>query len=243
MNTLRPAFIAFLLLLGWTNTSSAQMFSVDDDQDRPTRITTNSLMVGIAPADFTFRGAATPGRVPLEFTGIMYRAVLESPTLVVYSAFNPDIGTGGNITAFNIGASVQNRFMLRGGARSAFYIPFRITTDWRTARNKTEGDDSSEFQQSSVLVGGGVGSMFRLGGKGVLDVSANGNYGYAVRSFGAEGGGTYLLEGKARYLINNLGRNIGLSFGYDFTMQEYFIDGEIFDYRFLAHSFFVGIRF
>src|SRR5690606_2459122 len=149
MNTLRPAFIAFLLLLGWTNMSSAQMFSVDDDQDRPTRITTNSLMVGIAPADFTFRGAATPGRVPLEFTGIMYSAVLESPTLVVYSAFNPDIGTGGNITAFNIGASVQNRFMLRGGARSAFYIPFRITTDWRTARNKTEGDDSSEFQQSS----------------------------------------------------------------------------------------------
>jgi len=64
-----------------------------------------------------------------------------------------------------------------------------------------------------------------------------------VRSFGADGGQTFLLEGKARYIVNNLTKSLGLSFGYDYSFQEYYIGGNQFDYRLSGHSFFVGIRF
>jgi hypothetical protein len=76
-----------------------------------------------------------------------------------------------------------------------------------------------------------------------IDLSTNANYGYSARSFGAEGGQTVLLDIKARYLIDNFSKSLGLSFGYDYTFQDYYIDNTQFEYRLTGHSIFVGIRF
>jgi hypothetical protein len=219
------------------------MFSVDDQADRVVRPTTNSLMIGIAPVDFSLRGSDLDGIIRLDYTDVMYRAMLESPTLIIHAAYGVNLGSDDQITAFNLGAIVTNRIALNRGRRTMIYLPLRLQTDWRTVRNTGEGSSNDEFQQSSVMAGTGFGGIIRTGTKSTLDLSVNGNYGYSVRSFGADGGQTYLLEGKVRYLVNNIGTNLGLSFGYDYSFQDYYIGGEAFDYRFKGHSILVGIRF
>jgi hypothetical protein len=244
-NFKRLTQISFLLgvILTVAAPASAQMFSVSDNADRVARPTTNSLMVGFAPTNFSFQGSPSTETVRLDYTDIMFRAALETPTLNVYMAYGVNMGDNDDITAFNLGAAVNNRVPLNRSPRTLAYLPLRLMTDWRTARNTRTGTSNDEFQQSSVMVGSGFGTIFRTGSKSSLDLSANGNYGYAVRSFGADGGQTFLLEGKARYIVNNLTSSIGLSFGYDYSFQEYYIGGDQFDYRLSGHSFFVGIRF
>jgi hypothetical protein len=201
------------------------------------------LMIGVAPVNFSFQGGSQADVLRLDYKDVMFRAVLETPTLNIYTAYGANMGDNSDITAFNLGAAASNRVPLNRNARNSAYLPVRLMTDWRTVRNTRAGTTNDEFQQSSVMVGSGFGMIVRTGGKSALDLSANGNYGYAVRSFGADGGQTFLLEGKARYIVNNLTKSLGLSFGYDYSFQEYYIGGNQFDYRLSGHSFFVGIRF
>lgn len=222
--------------------SNAQMFSVGDQTDRVVRPSSNTLMIGLAPMDFSWKGDGINANVPLEYKDLMFRAVLESPTLNVHLAYGKNMGTS-KISAFNIGATVSNKLALNRGAKTTAYIPLRLITDWRTVRNTTQGDSNDEFQQSSFLVGSGIGTIVRVQRKQSIDLSTNANYGYSARSFGAEGGQTVLLDIKARYLIDNLSKSLGLSFGYDYTFQDYYIDNTQFEYRLTGHSIFVGIRF
>lgn len=233
--------LAFVIVLA-PNHSLAQMFSVGDQTDRVVRPSSNTLMIGLAPMDFSWKGDGINPNVPLDYKDLMFRAVLESPTLNVHLAYGKNMGSN-KISAFNIGATVSNKIALNRGAKTTTYIPVRLITDWRTVRNTTQGNSNDEFQQSSFLVGSGIGTIVRVNRKQSLDLSTNANYGYSARSFGAEGGQTALLDFKARYMIDNLSRSLGLSFGYDYTFQDYYIDNAQFEYRLSGHSIFVGIRF
>jgi len=235
--------VVIVCLFLFARPTAAQMFSVGDNTDRVSRPTLNSLMVGIAPINFSYQGGGQTDILRLDYKDVMLRAALETPTLNIYTAYGVNMGESNDITAFNLGAAVTNRVPLNRSSRNVSYLPLRLMTDWRTVRNTRTGTSNDEFQQSSVMVGSGFGMMIRTTGKSALDLSANGNYGYAVRSFGADGGQTFLLEGKARYIVNNLTKSLGLSFGYDYSFQEYYIGGNQFDYRVSGHSFFVGIRF
>lgn len=242
-NVSAQILVAATLTVLCVHTASAQMFSVGDNTDRVVRPTMNGLMIGVAPTSFSFRGGANTDVLRLDFDDILLRAVLETPTLNIYTSYGVNLGDSDDITSFNLGAAVQSRVPLNRSQRTLAYLPVRLVTDWRTARNTRTGTSNDEFQQSSVMAGTGFGTIIRTGSKSSLDLSANGNYGYAVRSFGADGGQTFQLEGKARFIVNNLTSSLGLSFGYDYTYQEYYIGGDQFDYRLNGHSFFVGIRF
>lgn len=242
-NTLAHILIATTLAVLSAQPAAAQMFSVGDNTDRVARPTMNGLMIGVAPTSFSFQGGSNTDVLRLDFDDILLRAVLETPTLNVYTSYGVNLGDSDDITAFNLGAAVQSRVPLNRSPRTLAYLPLRLVTDWRTARNTRTGTSNDEFQQSSVMAGTGFGTIIRTGTKSSIDLSANGSYGYAVRSFGADGGQTFQLEGKARFVVNNLTSSLGLSFGYDYSFQEYYIGGDQFDYRLSGHSFFVGIRF
>jgi hypothetical protein len=222
--------------------SHAQMFSVGDQTDRVVRPSSNTLMIGLAPMDFSWRGDGSNFGVPLDYNDLMFRATLESPSLNVHMAYGKNMGPN-KISAFNIGATVSNKIALSRGAKTMVYVPVRLITDWRTVRNTTRGNSNDEFQQSSFMIGSGIGTLIRVNQKQSFDLSANANYGYTARSFGAEGGQTVLMDIKARYLIDNLSKSLGLSFGYDYTFQDYYIDNQQFEYRLTGHSILVGIRF
>lgn len=243
MHHLVRVTVIIVCLISVAMPGSAQMFSVADDTDRVARPTLNVLMIGAAPTHFSFQGGSLTNVLRLDYEDVMLRASLETPTLNIHLAYGVNLGKSDDITAFNLGAAVVNRISLNRNTRILAYLPIRLMTDWRTVRNTRSGTSNDEFQQSSVMVGSGLGTMIRTTSKSFLDLSANGNYGYAVRSSGADGGQTFLLEGKARYNINNLSKSLGLSFGYDYSFQEYYIGGDQFDYRLSGHSFFVGVRF
>lgn len=243
LNSAAHILVAASLTVLFAHPVTAQMFSVGDNTDRVARPTMNGLMIGVAPTSFSFQGASNTGVLRLDYEDIVLRAVLETPTLNIYSSYGVNLGDNDDVTAFNLGAAVQSRVPLNRNPRTLAYLPIRLVTDWRTARNTRLGTSNDEFQQSSVMAGAGFGTIIRTGSKSSLDLSANGNYGYAVRSFGADGGQTFQLEGKARFIVNNLTSSLGLSFGYDYSFQEYYIGGDQFDYRLSGHSFFVGIRF
>ena len=243
MQHLAHITVVIVCLFVAAGAASAQMFSVDNDTDRVIRPTLNSLVIGAAPTKFSFQGGRQVDLIRLDYEDVMFRAALETPTLNIHLAYGVNLGKSDDITAFNLGAAVANRVPLNRNLRALAYLPVRLMTDWRTVRNTRSGTSNDEFQQSSVMVGSGFGTMIRTTSKSFIDLSANGNYGYAVRSFGADGGQTFLLEGKARYNVNNLTKSLGLSFGYDYSFQEYYIGGDQFDYRLSGHSFFVGVRF
>jgi len=200
-------------------------------------------MIGVSPVNFTYRGKVSQPTAELEYDDVVLRAQLESPTLYVYLSYGAKLGASNDITAFNIGAVVTNRITLSRKARQSVYVPFRVLTDWRTTRNNTMTMGDEEFQQSSVMVGSGLGVQHRFSDRVGVDLNANGNYGYSVRSFGAEGGTSYMLEGKARLNINQVINRYGLSLGYDYVHQEYLMSNPLFDYRFQGHSILIGLRF
>lgn len=223
--------------------AQAQMFSIKEDAERNTRPTLNNLMIGISPVSFSYKGNLMPSTPMLDYDDLVLKAQLESPTLHVYASYGNKIGTNNDITAFNIGAIVMNRITLSRKVRQSVYLPFRVLTDWRTTRNNTITMGDEEFQQSSVMVGTGLGLQHRFSDRVGLDLNANGNYGYSVRSFGAEGGTSYMLEGKARLNINRVINTYGLSIGYDYQLQAYLMSNPRFDYELQGHSILIGLRF
>ena len=232
-----------ILMAFYKNDAHAQMFSVKEDVERNNRPTLNNLLFGISPVSFNYRGDLSQPTSLLEYDDIVLKAKLESPTLHVYLSYGSNLGANDNITAFNIGAVVTNRITLTRKTRQSIYLPFRVLTDWRTTRNNTMTMGDEEFQQSSVMVGTGLGLQHRFSDRVGLDLNANGNYGYSVRSFGADGGTSYMLEGKARLNINRAINTYGLSFGYDYVYQEYLMSNAIFDYGLQSHSILIGLRF
>src|SRR5690606_752505 len=139
MSTIFKISALALILVSLGTSVQAQMFSVDDQTDRQVRPTTNSLMIGIAPVNFSLKNDGFDGLVRLDYTDIMYRAMLESPTLIIHAAYGANLGSDDQITAFNLGAIVTNRIALNRGRRTMLYLPLRLQTDWRTVRNTGEG--------------------------------------------------------------------------------------------------------
>jgi hypothetical protein len=237
--------ITLTIFLLFPLTASAQMFSVGDPEPERQRFTgLNSVIsVGWEFATFEFTGSSLPIGERLDFEDSVIRFRLDTPGLEI------SIGLGGRLTGMNenslvnLNARLFNNLQLYRRENVIFFVPIQITTDLlRVSRNNID----SEFQQSSLSIGAGIGSALRL--RNNIDFSINGtpNFGFSFSQGNLFGGSIFRFDGKAQFFFRNLIGRHSLSVGYHFDHRKYDIDGtngDLNDHDFTSHSITLGYAF
>ncbi len=242
LTLLTSSFLTLLLTVLSFHSVHAQMFSVEERDERPAfdfRYT--SLSFGWEFAEFQFQGdPETAGNERSDFDNGILKAQFETPDINVY------LGLAGNLTGMenqsyvNFGASIYNYFVLSQSETYRLLLPVQINID--LLRTQRDGI-TQQFQQSAFQAGAGGAAEYRLRNSLLTSVELVPRIGFSSSQGGVFGGRIFSLEGKARMVILNAIGSNGLVLGYNYNHKSYTIDEDIFDYDFNGHSITLGITF
>ncbi|MAO66523.1 MAG: hypothetical protein CL666_16145 [Balneola sp.] len=222
--------------------ANAQMFSVDDENEKQGNPFAPYIRVGIQPVDFEFTGDpaafSVQNQTDLSFKGTVAQAGFES------GGFNLDVLVGNNLTDidnrkfFGLEIKFTNPFYLIRQERFGLGVPLQVGTKLTSVRSD---DVQSEFSQTNLYAAAGITSLLYFPEKFSITGSFMPAYGFSTASGGFVGGNVFSLKGKARINFFNVifGRNISL--GYDYIYDSYNVDGEEFDYDLNGHSITLGV--
>jgi hypothetical protein len=237
-------FISALFLFLLTDSLQAQMFTVDDRSPRERGLFSyTSLSAGWEFGNFSFTGNAEEisdsERFDFDGQGI-FKLTFENPGIDFYLAMAGNLTGMENQNFVNVGAVLYNNFVLNSSERFWVLLPLQISTDL-TRVNTDEA--TNQFQQSSFQIGAGLGARAQLSENFKSTVRLVPGYGFS-NSAGAFFGGTAAsLDGKVRFILDEVFGSRGLIFGYDFRLKSYNIEGEQFDYDYTGHTISIGIIF
>ncbi len=237
-------FIAALSLLVLNDSLHAQMFSVDDRAPRESGIFSyRSLSAGWEFGNFSFTGnqeeVSDSERFDFDNQGI-FKLTFENPGIDFYLAVAGNLTGMENQNFINVGAVLYNNFVLNSSERFWVLLPLQISTD--LTRVNTD-QATNQFQQSSFQIGAGLGARAQISENFKSLIRLVPGYGFS-NSAGAFFGGTAAsLDGKARFILEEVLGSRGLIFGYDFRLKSYNIEGEQFDYDYTGHTISIGITF
>ena len=234
---LMAIFLALVPLAGHT-----QMFSIDDDErERPQGLRFYS-MVGVSwePTDFTYKGEGATELERLDFDASALRFRLDSPGLDLSIAFGGSLTGMENNSFVNISGRLYNGFPLTRSQNFMLLLPLQISSDLTQVR-KNQSD--AEFLQSSLTIGTGLSTRFKLGDAVSFNIKATPNYGFSFSQGSLFGGNLFRFDGKALFHIHNVFGSNALTFGYYYDFKRYEIEGNLNDYDYTSHSFTVGYAF
>lgn len=237
-------FISALLLFILTESLHAQMFTVDDRSPRESGLFSyTSLSAGWEFGSFNFTGnqeeISDAERFDFDSQGI-FKLTFENPGIDFYLAVAGDLTGMENQNFINVGAVLYNNFVLNSSERFWVLLPLQISTD--LTRVNTD-QATNQFQQSSFQIGAGLGARAQITQNFKSLVRLVPGYGFS-NSAGAFFGGTAAsLDGKARFILDEMLGSRGLIFGYDFRLKSYNIEGEQFNYDYTGHTISIGITF
>lgn len=220
----------------------AQMFSIDDDQrERPQGLAFYS-MIGISwePTDFTYAGEGATELERLDFNASALRFRFDSPGLDLSIAFGGSLTGMENNSFVNISGRLYNGFPLTRSPNFMLLLPLQISSDLTQVR-KNQSD--AEFLQSSLTLGTGLSTRFKLGDSVSFNIKATPNYGFSFSQGSLFGGNLFRFDGKGLFHIHNVFGSNALTFGYYFDFKRYRIEGNLNDYDYTSHSFTVGYAF
>ena len=233
-------FISILLLPAAAN---AQMFSIGDlsDQQQPNPPGIYTI-AGFSwePASFSFQGSGIPLSERVDFDDPVLRFRLETPGLEISLGLGGEL-TGMDDTSFtNVTARILNPFFIYRKEKLNVFLPVQLTTDLTRVR---QADTPFEFQQSSFIIGSGIGSSVRLGERLDFTLRATPNYGFSFSQGNLFGGSLFRFDGKSYLVIRNVIGRRSLALGYHFDFRRYDVEEELNDYDYTSHSFTLGIAF
>ncbi|CAN5297307.1 hypothetical protein BH23BAC3_BH23BAC3_20990 [soil metagenome] len=218
------------------------MFTVGDSEVRTERrvgiYSTIGLSWEIAEFEFTGEGVSPENRA--DFQNSIIRLRFENPGLHISTGF------GGSFTGMddrgyvNINARIYNDLALIRSPRFIFALPVQLTTDLKSV---TINQSNDRFQQSSLVIGTGASLRYRVNHRVDMSLRATPNIGFSFSQGALFGGRLFTTKSAARLYFNEIIGSNSLVFGYDFDFRDYNIEGNENDYRFLSHSFTLGIAF
>ncbi|PWN05941.1 hypothetical protein [Rhodohalobacter mucosus] len=223
--------------------ANAQMFSIGDQstEQRPNAPGIYTI-AGFSwePASFSFQGNGVPVSERVDFDDSILRLRLETPGLEL------SLGMGGELTGMdettftNVSARILNQFYIYRKENMNVFLPVQISTDLLRVRR---ANTRFEFQQSSFIIGSGIGSSFRVGDRIDFTLRATPNYGFSFSQGNLFGGSLFRFDGKSYLVIRNVIGRRSLALGYHFDFRRYDVEEELNDYDFTSHSFTLGIAF
>ncbi len=243
-------FIKFLLSVLFISTYlmfqpaelCAQMFSIDDtDQPRERRLG-SFTMVGASWefADFSYAGEGASDFERVDFSGNILRFRLDSPGLDL------SFGIGGDLTGMddnsylNVGGRLYNNFAIKRSRSFLLAIPIQLTSDLKQVQ---QNRSDAEFLQSSLTIGSGLATLFKIGDAVSFNIKATPNYGFSFSQGNLFGGNLFRVDGKGLLFFHNVFGSNSLSLGYHFDYREYRIEGNLNDYDYTSHSVTIGYAF
>jgi len=219
------------------------MFSVGDSNERPdVRLETfNTLGISWEIADFEFTGDDdTPG-TRADFQDSIIRLRFETPGLLISGGFGGALTGMDDVSYVNLNALLYNDFALVRSPDFILAVPLQITTDLKSVAPQQSGEN---FQQSSFVFGTGASLRYKINQRAGVSLRATPNIGFSFPQGAlSEGGRLFSAKSVIRLYFNDIIGSNTLVFGYDFDFRDYNIDGNRFDYKFLSHSFTLGIGF
>jgi hypothetical protein len=239
--TLSVVLVSLLLL---PRTTTAQMFSVEDEQPRQrTSGPVNNIFIGWEPSDFSYFGPSqTPEqRTSYEMDDPIFRIRYESLGTELFLGYGDDVTGTDSVDFFHIGGSFSRPLPLYMSKEFRLYLPIQLQADLTLASNEYRLQD--KFQQSNILIGAGPGISINITPKTRWSTSALTSIGYSLSPGGTFGGVTYQLNAQTRLALIQLFGSVGLSLGYDYTFKQFDISVNRFDYKLRAHSFLIGVNF
>ena len=222
-------------------TATAQMFSIGDQSEgQQPNAPGIYTIAGFSwePASFTFQGTGAQLSERVDFDDPLLRMRLETPGLEISLALGGKL-TGMDETTFtNVNARILNQFYIYRKERLNVFLPVQLTTDLTRVRR---ANTQFEFQQSSFIVGSGIGSSVRLGERLDFTIRATPNYGFSFAQGNLFGGSLFRFDGKSYLVIRNVIGRRSLALGYHFDFRRFDVEEELNDYDFTSHSFTLGI--
>lgn len=218
------------------------MFSVGDSEERTERRVGDYSMFGLSweIADFEFTGEGVSPENRADFQNSIIRLRFESPGLHISTGFGGSITGMDNRGYVNINALIYNDLALVRSPRFILALPVQLTTDLKSV---TVNQSNDRFQQSSLVVGTGASLRYRINHRVDMALRATPNIGFSFSQGALFGGRLFTTKSAARLYFNEIIGANSLVFGYDFDFRDYNIEGTENDYRFLSHSFTLGIAF
>lgn len=218
------------------------MFSVGDPEPQVSDALGIYTIAAISwePASFTYTGSDLNLDDRVDFEDPVLRFRFETPGLEL------SIGLGGNLTGMNesnftnITGRINNQILLYRQEKLNLVLPIQITTDLTRVRRD---DTGFEFQQSSFVIGTGLGSTIRFGDRLDFILRATPNYGFSFSQGNLFGGSLFRFDGRSYLILRNVIGRRSLALGYQFDYRTYDVDGEQNDYDFTSHSITLGIAF
>lgn len=237
-NILYTFFIILFLITPLA--SSAQMFTVGDEQSRSTNPFSPYVRAGVYLVDFSYQGDPTviSENDRLTFSGPVAHVGYESNGLNFGLGFGSDFSGLEDRRYFNLSLDFTNPFYLIRRENFGAGIPIQLRTKVTSVRSDRVQD---EFSQTDLSAGAGV--IFRLNVPEKFGITTQfiPSIGFSTASGGFLGGNIFSMAGKARINFYNLlfGKNISL--GYDYIYDSYNIDGDQYDYDVNGHLMTLGV--
>ncbi|MEX2585307.1 MAG: hypothetical protein WD315_02860 [Balneolaceae bacterium] len=240
----RTLCLVILLLLLFSDTLTAQMFSVDEQSSYDQEYYQSSLGAGLELGRFQYRGdAGEAGNDRYDFDMSILRIHFESSGINMYFGIGGRLTGSDNQNYLNLGALLYNDFRLAGERRPQpfqLFLPLQLNTDLlRTSRAQS----SRQFQQTSFQAGGGLGVRGRLHERLRMSGRIVPNFGFTSSQGAFFGGSLFSLESKIRFHLLNIAGDHSLVAGYDFRYRRYNIDPDLFDYDLNSHTITLGFTF
>lgn len=229
----------FILL---PSTIHAQMFSIGDDgPDRRQGIELFS-MIGASweTADFSYAGEGASDRERLDFSDSILRFRFESQGLDLSLGFGGSLTGMDNTSYVNVSGRLFNSFPIKRSQSFILLLPLQISSDLMQVR---QNRSDAEFLQSSLALGTGIATIFKLGERISFNIKGTPNYGFSFSQGSLFGGNLFRFDGKGLIFIDDVFGSNALSLGYHFDYRKYRIEGNLNDYDYTSHSITIGYAF
>ncbi len=237
---------ALLIILIFTGTAAAQMFSVGSapQADRsPDPL--NSLTLNYVFADFSYFDNVTPDvpEVLYDFNGPLYRVQYENPLLNVYGMIGSSLGEDNAVRVAGIGVQLSAYLPIYMRPRFRALLPAMLSTDYLLIRTSETAGTNQEFAQNTGYIGTGLQFDIRARENLRLQSKSLASIGYMVGTFGSDGGVSYKFEQQIRIFIDRLFGNAGLALGTDLRYIRYNSNNDNFMYDLQQISVVAGVTF
>lgn len=220
----------------------AQMFSIGGNEpDRREGIEIFS-MIGASweIADFSYAGEGATERERLDFSDNILRFRFESQGLDLSLGFGGSLTGMDNTSYVNVSGRLFNSFLLKRSDSFLLLLPLQISSDLMQVR---QNRSDAEFLQSSLALGTGISTIFKLSDRISFNIKGTPNYGFSFSQGSLFGGNLFRFNGKGLIFIDDVFGSNALSLGYHFDYRKYRIEGNLNDYDYTSHSITVGFAF
>jgi len=240
-----PTLLAIIYML-LPIASHAQMFSIEEDRPERDRGIELFTMIGLSweVGEFSYTGNVVDESELLNFNDSILRFRFESQGLDLSLGFGGSITGMDNTSYVNVSGRLFNNFRITRSESFMLLLPLQISSDLlQVQRNNS----NAEFQQSSLSLGSGLSTIFKLGEKISFNLKATPNYGFSFSQGQLFGGNLFRMDGKGFLYIDDLFGSNALSIGYHFDYRSYKIDensnNNDYDYDYTSHSITIGYAF